>query len=142
MGAADKQVFAGETPKGRSTAWLEPHTVSAGTFTATNTSSFVSGANFPTPVAEVVTAAGAVLAKVASAPGPGQYSVSAGGVYTVDTGLNGATCYITYGFAGNFGATTVAMRDVNEWLQSASPSPFVAPTSGNSFDVRSGLTAR
>lgn len=133
LGAAGKVIFAGETPLGKSTFWSEKKTIAANSVTATNTTGFVDGSAFPTPVAAVITAANTVLTKVASAPGVGQYSVSAGGVYTFNAGLSGDV-FLTYA-SGSASQTTVFMQDVNEWLQSASASPFVAPTSGNSYAI-------
>jgi hypothetical protein len=140
LGAANKVVFAGETPQGKSTFWAEAHTIAANSVTATNTTGFVDGSAFPTPVAAVVTAANAVLTKVASAPGVGQYSVSAGGVYTFNAGLSGVV-YITYA-SGSSAQTSAFMTDVTEWLQSTSASPFVAPTSGNSYAIKGARNGR
>lgn len=130
--AAGKVVFVGETPKGKSTVWLETKAVASATFTATNTTGFVGADDWSVPCAEVVTAAGAVLTKVASAPGPGQYSRTSGGVYTVDSGLNGTNVYITYSH-GSANQTTTAMKDFVEWLNSEAAS-FTA-ASGTAYGI-------
>jgi hypothetical protein len=144
-------VLADESPQGTSLAQLESHAVSAHTsgsgtaqVTATNSGSFLldgnsfsgsttslgqSVANVPGLIG-VVSGAYTVYAKVASAPGVGQYSVSAG-VYSFNNTdplwVTGGTAYLTYSYGS--GGTSSYQAIMHLWLKS-SAADFVDPGTG------------
>lgn len=127
---ANKVIWIGETPRGQSTVHMETRAVAAGAFTATNVTNFQAADQWDNPAAAVITAANQVLTRVASAPGPGQFS-EAGGTYTVDAALNGTNVYITYAWgAVETAASALSRKIVNEWMQSNAPN-FVG---SNAFD--------
>lgn len=93
-GIAIGTLFFGITPTvGQvATSFAEQQTVTAGSATVANAATFL------LDYGVVYQLGGLPLAKVASAPAVGQYAVSAGGVYTFNTGDNAKAVLISYGY--------------------------------------------
>lgn len=138
LGAAGKTWYVGnEFPRGGSAFFMEAHTVTANTCTATNVSTFTDGESYGAPGVIGVFASGlpVYMTKVSSSPGQNQYTVTSAGVY-IFGGTAPITAYLTYNAAppGGLVPTPATQKVVNEWYNS-SASNFVSVNNGINYGL-------
>lgn len=142
-------IFGNEVPRGAATAIVELHTIPTTPFQVTSNHAGVFYKDIqvvyaPPNTANVLgTNDGTVLTSLSypCTPATGQYCVNpATGIYTFASGDSGAQVAIDYRYAALPGATY--LTDIHEWANSSSASPFVAPTSGNSYAIAGALYNR